>query len=368
MPDLKIGVIGVGHLGQQHARILSSLKGVQLVGVVDASRQQAENIAMRYSTTPYTSHLELLPKVDAAIIVVPTRFHFDVARDFLEQGKALLIEKPITIEPEKAYQLCELAKSKNTTIQVGHVERFNPAYEALCDLPMKPRYIRAERLGGFSGRSSDTGVVLDLMVHDIDLVCSLVQSEVTSVSGLGVAVLGGHEDIAQARITFANGTICDLSASRAHPEARRRMDVWGAEGYAGIDFITKKITLMQPSDSLRYLAESAPGKVDAGTLNSFKTDLFANHVETRTMDCSRTDGDQLTWELLDFVQAVTLGVKPRVDGIAGARAVEISTMILDSICSHRWEGNSGNATGPWDLPYSEGKLFHNLNISKDAAA
>ncbi|MEY4612675.1 MAG: hypothetical protein RL179_648 [Planctomycetota bacterium] len=368
MPDLKIGVVGVGHLGQQHARILSTLKGVKLMGVVDASRQQAENIALRYSTTPYTSHLELLPKVDAAVIVVPTRYHHDVAKDFLEQGKSLLIEKPITIEPEKAYQLCDLAKSRNTTIQVGHVERFNPAYEALCDLPMKPRYIRAERLGGFSGRSSDTGVVLDLMVHDIDLVCSLVRSEVSSVSGIGVAVLGGHEDIAQARITFANGTICDLSASRAHPEARRRMDVWGAEGYAGIDFISKKITLMQPSDSLRYLAESAPGRVDAATLNSFKAELFASHIETRTIDCSRSDGDQLTWELLDFVQAVTMGVKPRVDGIAGARAVEISNMILDGICSHKWEGACGNATGPWDLPNPDGKLFHNLNISKDAAA
>lgn len=368
MAGVKIGVIGVGHLGKEHARILASLPGAELVGVVDASRQQAENIALRTSTTAYTSHLELLPKVDAAIIAVPTRFHFDIACDFLKAGKALLIEKPITIEPEQANKLCELAKSKNTCLQVGHIERFNPAFEALCELPMKPRYIRAERLGGFSGRSSDTGVVLDLMVHDIDLICALVRSEVTSVSGLGVAVLGGHEDIAQARLTFANGTIADLSASRAHPEPRRRMDVWGVEGYAGIDFVTKKITLMQPGDSLRYLADSAPGKVDNNTLNSFKMELFTNHIETKTIDCSRSDGDQLTWELLDFVKSISQGSKPRVDGNAGARAVTISTMILDRICSHQWQGNSGNEIGPWDLPASEGKLFRSINISKESAA
>lgn len=368
MAGLKVAVIGVGHLGKEHARILSSLEGVELVGVVDASRQQAEAVALRCSSQAFSSHREIINKFDAAVVAVPTKYHFDIAKELITLGKSIMVEKPLCIETDKAQELCRLSNTHGTILQVGHIERFNPAFEAFSDLPMKPRYIRAERLGGFSGRSSDTGVVLDLMVHDIDLVCSLVNAELTSVSAFGVALLGGHEDIAQARLTFANGTVCDLSASRAHPEAKRRMDVWGVEGYAGVDFMTKKLMLMQPGENLRYLAEAAPSKLDAATLNSFKVELFTRHVETKTVDCSRATGDQLTWELQDFVRAVRTSSKPRVDGQAGARAVEISNMVMDSICSHQWDGKSGHCTGPWDLPQSEGKLFQSLGISKESAA
>lgn len=368
MAGLKIAVIGVGHLGKEHARILSTLEGAELVGVVDASIQQAEAVALRCNTKAYSSHKEIMDRIDAAVVAAPTKYHSDIAKDLIRHGKGLLVEKPLCIETEQAQELCTLARNQGTVLQVGHIERFNPAFEAFADLSMKPKYIRSERLGGFSGRSSDTGVVLDLMVHDIDLVCSLVNAELASVTAFGVALLGGHEDIAQARLTFANGVVCDLSASRAHPEAKRRMDVWGAEGYAGVDFITKKLTLMQPSEMLRYLAESAPARVDAATLNSFKVELFSRHVETRTIDCARATGDQLTWELQDFVQAVKTKSKPRVDGRAGARAVEISNMVLDRICTHAWEGQSGQATGPWDLPMPEGKLFHALGINKESAA
>ncbi|MSR31719.1 MAG: Gfo/Idh/MocA family oxidoreductase [Gemmataceae bacterium] len=368
MAGVKIGVVGVGHLGKEHARILSTLPGVELAGIADPFKAQAEAVALRCNTKSYASHLELMDKVDAVVIAAPTRLHHEIALDFLNRGLSVLVEKPICMDPEKAWELAKLSRQRKATLQVGHIERFNPAFEAVAALPMKPRYIRCERLGVFSGRSSDTGVVLDLMIHDIDLVCSLTKSKLVSTQALGVAVLGGHEDMAQARLVFANGTICDLAASRVHPEPRRRMDLWAAEGYAGIDFIAKQATLMQPGQILRDLAESAPARLDPQLVSSFKSNLFSTQVESKKLDCSKRPGDQLTWELEDFVKAITTGEAPRVNGEAGAHAVEVASRVLDSICGHKWQGEQGPETGPWDIPALQGKMFQALTISKESAA
>jgi predicted dehydrogenase len=354
MERLRVGVVGVGHLGKEHARILADLPGVDLVGVADHSAAQAEAVARRCRTRAFHDHRLLLPLVEAAVVVVPTSQHHAVAVDFLQHRIPLLVEKPLAGTPREADELVELAGRQGVALQVGHVERFNPAFEELQALPLRPRYVTGERCGGFTGRSTDVGVVLDLMVHDLDLVSALVRSPVRSVQALGVSVLGGHEDVAQARVVFANGCIADLSASRVHPAPVRRMQVWGAEGFAGIDFARRRLTLMQPAAHLRQ------GRIDSRRLGpatqaSLKTELFGKHLEVTERHCDARD--QLTCELEEFVRCVRTGQTPRVNGAAGREAVALAWQVLDSLRAHPWEGTVTGPCGPWQLPAARGMLF-----------
>src|SRR5262249_55359808 len=227
----------------------------------------------------------------------------------------------------------------------GHIERFNPAFEELLRHPLQPKFIACERYSGFSGRSTDIGVVLDLMIHDLDLVLALVRSPLRTVEALGVAVLGGNEDLAQARLTFANGCVADLRASRVHPGPVRCMHVFGPEGFAGVDYARRHLTLMQPSEQLRQR------QFDAATL---KMELFGRRGQIQEMDCNA--GDQLTRELQEFVHSVRTGARPRVDGAAGRDALALASRVLDSVQAHAWEGTVG-PTGPWHLPTPAGTLF-----------
>ncbi len=235
MKRLRMGVVGVGHLGKEHARILSTLPDVELVGVADPHAAQAESVALRCNTRAYPGHLPLVPLVDAAVIAAPTFAHHAIASDFLSRGVPVLVEKPLTVDPAQADELVALAERRGLVLQVGHIERFNPAFEAMQRLPLQPKYIHSERCGGFTGRSTDVGVVHDLMIHDLDLIQALVRSPVRSVEALGAVVLGGCEDLAQARIVFADGCVADVRASRVHPTAARRMQVWAPEGFVGAD-------------------------------------------------------------------------------------------------------------------------------------
>jgi predicted dehydrogenase len=333
MTRLRIGVIGVGHLGKEHARILSGMDGIDLVGVVDANAIQAAAVAVRCSTQPYTDFRALLPLVDAAVVVVPTLHHQAVAAAFLDAEKPVLVEKPLTADLGQADDLVARAARRRLTLQVGHIERFNPAFEELQRHPLQPRYIRCERAGGFTGRSTDVGVVLDLMIHDLDLVRALVTAPVTSVTAIGTSVLGGYEDMVQARLTFADGCIADLSVSRVHPEPLRRLQVWGPEGYASADLATRKLTLTQPGDALRS-GGLDPRRLDAAGIAALKAELFGTHLQTLELEC-QNPADQLTRELQDFVQCVKTGARPRVDGQAGREAVALANAVLISLKTQR---------------------------------
>jgi predicted dehydrogenase len=362
MPRLRVGVVGVGHLGKEHARILASLPEVELVGIVDSSKSQVEAVAQRCQTRAYGDHRALLPLVDAAIIVVPTTHHHAIACDFLARGLPLLVEKPMARTARQAEEMVELAQRHGALLQIGHIERFNPAFEELLLHPMQPKFITCERYSGFSGRSTDIGVVLDLMIHDLDLVLALVRAPVRTVEALGVAVLGGNEDLAQARVTFANGCVADLKASRVHPTAVRYMQVFGPEGFAGVDFARRRLTLMQPAAPLRQ-RQIDSRHLDAPTLATLKTELFGRHVLVQELDCNA--GDQLTKELQEFIVSVRTGRQPRVDGAAGRDALVLANRILDSLHSHSWEGTTGPA-GPWHLPAPCGTLFLPPSQSKAA--
>lgn len=303
MTRLRLAVVGVGHLGQAHARILAGFPDVELVGVCDVNAAQARAVAQKYGSRPFSDHRPLIGGVDAAVIVVPTSHHHAVACDFLGRGIPLLVEKPLAPTLRQADEMVQLARKRGVVLQVGHVERFNPAFERLQEQGPRPRLIHCQRLGPYTGRSTDIGAVLDLMIHDIDLVLALTGSPVESVHAAGLSLMGGHEDVASARLEFANGCAAQLSVSRVHPCALRRTEVWGETGHASVDYARRHLTLV------RHLAD--------GT--SAVTEWDGESV------------DQLTCELREFVDCVHQGGRPRVDGTAGREAVAIADRILSMI-------------------------------------
>jgi len=352
---LRVAVIGVGHLGQAHARVLSALSDVELVGVADANATQADLVAARHHTQAYTHFGPLLNQVDAACIVVPTCQHHTVASAFLEHGVHLLIEKPLAPSVEQADAIVDVAQRNSCVVQVGHIERFNPAFESIAGKLIQPKFIECERYGPFTGRSADIGAVLDLMIHDLDLVSALDRSPVIGVEAMGLSVFGGHEDMVKARLRFASGCVADLTACRIAPQPKRTMRIWAPEGFAGIDFMTRKLSLVQPSDSLRQNGLNVVG-MDAGVRDAIKAELFGKHLEQREQICE-SPLDQLTQELRHFVECVRTKRQPRVSGEDGRNAVALACRVLDSARAHAWNGESGGPQGPNDWPMPNGKLF-----------
>jgi predicted dehydrogenase len=355
MARLRIAVIGVGHLGKEHARILAGLPEVELVGVADVNAGQAEAVAGRVGCTAYTHHQPLLSVAQAAVIAVPTVHHHAVARDFLRRGIPLLIEKPLASTLEQAESLVDQARQEGVLLQVGHIERFNPALEELTRHALQPKFVACERLSTFTGRSVDIGVVLDLMIHDLDLLLALVRSPVRAVEALGVSIFGGEEDVAHARLSFENGCVATVTASRASPVAARRMQVWAPEGYAGVDFAKRHLTLIQPSEHVRRHGLD-PRRLDPAALARLKNELFGRHLEVLERDCN-TGAEALALELDDFIHCVQTGSQPRVSGEAGRDALALATRILDAIGRHQWDGHAGGPTGPAHLPPPRGVLF-----------
>jgi predicted dehydrogenase len=364
MARLRLAVIGVGHLGKEHARILAALPEVELVAVVDTNVEQARAVARQHGTYGYPAIWPILPQVDAAVIAVPTCHHHATALPFLQQSIPLLIEKPITTTLAEAQELVSLAARNRTILQVGHIERFNPAFEAMLQRPMQPKYVECERLGRFTGRSVDIGAVLDLMIHDLDLLLAMVQSPVTSVHAIGAAVFGGHEDLVNARLAFANGCVANVTASRISPRPLRRMRVWGPEGYAKVDFARRRLTLVQPSEQVRRFGLD-PCQLPPSARATIRDDLFGKYLQMQEVNGQRP-GDQLTCELRDFVQAVRTGRPPRVTGQQALEAMKVADWILREIRNHAWNGHTGGAKGPSGMPKPMGSLF--LPPGREAAA
>src|SRR6266478_3921199 len=304
MPRLRMAVIGVGHLGKEHARILAGLPEVELVGVADVNAEQAESVARRLGTAAYCDHRPLLARVDAAVIAVPTCQHHAVALDFLRERIPLLVEKPLAFDLTQADELVDLAQSKQTVLQVGHIERFNPAWMDLASRHLQPKLILSERLGPFTGRSADIGVVLDLMIHDLDVMLALVQAPVQTVQAVGLSVFGGHEDVAHARLMFANGCVATATASRASHVSERRMQIWGPEGFATLDFAARRLTLIQPSEHVRHSGLD-PTQLDPASRAMLKDHLFTRHLQV--LDLEPHGGDALTAELKHFIRCVSTG-------------------------------------------------------------
>jgi len=347
MNRLKVGVVGVGHLGRHHARVLANLPEVELVGVADARIEQARAVAEACRTRGVADYRELLDKVDAVSVAVPTRLHRAVAGDFLDRGIPTMVEKPLATTLAEAEELVALAGARDTLLQVGHIERFNPALTALDGLALRPKYIAAERLGVYTFRSTDIGVVLDLMIHDIDLVLSMVAAPVKSVAAVGVGIFGGHEDVANARIEFEDGCVANLTASRASFQAVRKMRLWGPEGYVTLDFGAKQGTVIRPSDRLRR------GEVDLEGLDLSQPSAVKERIFGKILRVDQVQGEgrePLALELEDFVQAVRTGSRPRVTGADALRSIRLADQVLKALGAHAWEGRPDGPVGPHDLP------------------
>jgi predicted dehydrogenase len=306
MSRLRAGVIGVGYLGRFHAQKYAALENVDLVGVADVSRERAEKVAAEVGTTAFTNYGELLAQVDLVSIVVPTQHHFPVAKECLEAGCHILLEKPVTQTVAEADELIRMAADRHLVFQVGHLERFNPAILALRGVLKNPLFIESHRLAPFKTRGTDVNVVLDLMIHDIDIILNMVPSTVKVVNSVGVPVLSNEVDIANARLQFENGCVANVTASRASREAMRKIRIFQSDAYISIDYQERKIAIFR---------KGGEGLPIPGLPNVT--------MEEKSFE----QGDALLAEIRAFIDAVGTGTAPPVTGEDGKRALELALQI-----------------------------------------
>ena len=342
MSKLRVAVIGVGHLGKIHARLLRGVEGAELVGIVDPVEAARDAVREELKVPAFADHRELAGQIDAAIIATPTRFHHAVAAELLEKGIHVLIEKPITPSVADAQELVTLAERHSLVLQVGHVERFNPAFVAAQPHISDPKYIEISRTAPYTCRSVDVGVVLDLMIHDLDLVLALTKSEVISVAALGSAVFGPNEDWAQARLTFQNGCVANLTASRISPTVQRSLSAHWQSGSANIDFAAKRANVIshrpveqEPLDVLRATAAEQA---------HIKEHLFQDYLPLHELPI--VDSNAILEEQRDFASSIRDSRQPRVTGLDGLRALDAAERVLASIAAHHWDGASSGRIGP----------------------
>jgi predicted dehydrogenase len=344
---LRLAVVGVGHLGRIHARLAAALPEIELIAVVDSRAEAREALAKDTGARPIAEYLDLIGEVDAAVVATPTFTHHRVAGDLIRGGVHVLVEKPITPTVQEADELVQLARRRQIVLQVGHVERFNPALVSVQDRLQEPKYIEARRESGYTFRSTDVGVVMDLMIHDIDVVLSLVNSSLVSVDALGVSVLGDHEDMVSARLHFANGAVANLTASRTSYAPKRTMQVFTPTRFASIDFATRKATVVEPrADVLRR--DFHVGGLSDETRTRLREQLFAELLVKEEVPAVETNA--IEQELLDFAAAIQTGRAPRVTGADGRDAVVVAETILERVRSHQWDGMDGLRVGPLASP------------------
>jgi predicted dehydrogenase len=309
MKKLRAAVIGVGYLGTFHAQKYAAMDHVDLVGIVDTDRDRAAKLATDLGTRAYKDHRELLGKVDAVSVVVPTQLHFDVSMEFLENDVDVLIEKPITVTLDEADRLIERAEERGLIIQVGHLERFNPAVVALEGIVGAPRFIETHRLSIFKPRGIDVSVVLDLMIHDIDIIMNFVKSDIKHIHAAGIPVITDEVDIANARLEFQNGCVANVTASRVSMKNERKIRMFQQDAYISVDFANHDITVINKSG-------------DGGS------DLIPG-MDVQQLQFSH--GDALDDEIKAFVSAVSRRETPEVTGRVGRNALAIALDIMDQI-------------------------------------
>jgi predicted dehydrogenase len=347
MSALRVAVIGAGHLGRIHARIAAGLPEIELVGVVDSVEAARNSIAQEANTRAVADYRQLIGDIEAAIVATPTASHHAIGMELLGCGIPLLIEKPLALDSVQANELVALARKKGVVLQVGHVERFNPALGAVAADVCDPKYIEATRTSGYTFRSTDIGVVLDLMIHDLDIVLALSKSAVVDVQALGISVLGGHEDMATAWITFASGCVAQLSASRVSFQQQRSMSIFTSRGSASINFATHEATVIKPrEDVLRR--EFRVDQLSNADRAYWKEHLFEELLVRTQHEPAPINAIQE--EQLDFVRSIRQNGIPRVDGAAGRAAVVVAEMITQRIAEHAWDGTSDGRRGLFAMP------------------
>jgi len=307
MKKVNYGVIGVGHLGTFHAQLAKKIDQINLVGLYDIDTKKAQEVASTCQTKVFSSLEQLLAQVDAVSIVVPTIHHYQTALKALEYNCHLFIEKPITSTNSQARELISLCQKKELKLQVGHIERFNPAMLAIKDYPLQPMFIESHRLSQFNPRGTDVSVILDLMIHDIDIILGLVKSDITDMRASGASVLSDSIDIANVRLEFANGCVANITASRVSQKSERKMRLFQKDAYLSIDFQEKAL------DSYR----------------KGNTEMFPGVPEITHERTGEGNGDALLEEIKDFLRVIRTGEKPAVSGEDGRRALATAIQISE---------------------------------------
>ena len=330
MEKIKAGVIGVGHLGRHHARVYSQIPEAQLIGIHDTDSEKAQRIAKEFDTRYFENLSDLVERIDAVSLVVPTTFHYSLACDILGWGKNLLVEKPITETVKQAEELVSLVGSKNVILQVGHIERFNPAFKAIENLKLEPKFIESHRLAQFNPRGTDVAVVLDLMIHDLDLILSLVKSKVKTIEAAAIPVISDSEDIANARLTFENGCVANITSSRISARPLRKMRLFEKNSYISLDFLQRSVEIYKLVDADFVPKEERGKKTVVGNIPSGemgKTIIYEKpEIENE---------DLLTLEIKSFLDAVKEKKHPKVSGEDGKRALEVALEVVDKAKEHR---------------------------------
>lgn len=299
---LKFGVVGVGHLGAFHTKVYSRLDSIKLIGVCDCNLERSIEIGKKYHTASFADYEELFDKVDAVSIAVPTSLHYNIAKDFLSHGIHVLIEKPITKTLSEADELIELARDNKLILQVGHIERFNSAVLAIEPYLQKPKFIECQRLGPFHKRVKDVGVVLDLMIHDIDIVLGLMEQDVVKIEAVGLSTVSDYEDVANVRLTFEDGTIADITASRITKDIVRKMRIFQEDSYISLDYVNQDTAIFKKTGD----------KIIKEKIRVVKK-------------------EPLKKELKSFIECVRTGKKPVVSGVEGRRALQVALEIIAKI-------------------------------------
>ncbi|MFH0764051.1 MAG: Gfo/Idh/MocA family oxidoreductase [Candidatus Omnitrophota bacterium] len=302
MEKLKVAVVGAGRLGTFHSRVYSRLKNVKLAGVCDCNLERAIEIGKKYHTASFSDYEDLFDKVEAVSIAVPTSLHYNIAKDFLKHGIHVLIEKPITKTLSEADELIDIAGENNLIIQVGHIERFNSAVLAIEPYLQKPKFIECQRLGPFHKRVEDVGVVLDLMIHDIDIVLGLMKQDVVNIEAVGLSTISDYEDVANVRLTFEDGTIADITASRVTKDVVRKMRIFQEDSYVSLDYLSQDTAIFRKTDD-KIVKE----KIKIKKKNPLKK------------------------ELKSFIECVRAGRRPIVSGVEGRRALQVALEIVEKI-------------------------------------
>ncbi len=326
---LKVGIFGAGHLGKIHIQQWKEIDGVELVGFFDPNDEQAASTIAQYQVPRYSDMEQLIHSVDAVDIVAPTTAHFDLAKACILNGKHLFVEKPLANTLDEARELVKLAEEANIKCQVGHVERYNPAFLALGDLKVQPMFIEAHRLAQFNPRGTDVAVVLDLMIHDIDIILHLVNSPVRRVSASGVSVISETADIANARIEFDNGCVANLTASRISLKKMRKMRIFQRDAYIGIDFLDKKAEVIKLK-----APDAVKGMMD------FPVDI--GHGETKIISVQMPDvinTNAIKMELSEFSESILSGKPTRVSIQDGLTAMEVAHEIIKKMGQHNEQHN-----------------------------
>jgi predicted dehydrogenase len=319
-------------MGRLHARVYSQMPQVRLVGVFDLDSDKAADVAGEFHCLPFNHIDELLTEVKAVTIAVPTAFHAATARPCLERGIACLIEKPLAKNSIEARQIVDLARANHALVQVGHIERFNPAVRAMDRLNIQPGFIEVVRISPMTFRSIDVGVVLDMMIHDIDIVLKLAQSTVTKIDAVGVSVIGDVEDVCNARLTFANGCVANITASRMALKTERRLRVFSTDAYVSLDYQKRYGIVAQRSGNVDAIRQTV-ARLRAGEIQDLSELNYADlvHIEELQID----DVEPLRAQLDAFVHAVRTGSRPPVTAEDGLAAVEVAERVVQAIGPQR---------------------------------